>query len=195
MNNEFVVTEEWLTQWFDQDGKYLTQFKRAFPNNSKLSEVFEWCNKYNFEFFGAWLITKVPFNKEVLEIEYTNGHIFYNGDVHIKGDVDTDYGFYIIGNLIVDGNLSLKANGKIYAKEIQAKTITIKELADITGNVKAKIVNFKGGYIGRNVDVDADEIINDGGLIYGDVNTIKIENINGGTVDGKITYKRSDEHK
>jgi len=41
----------------------------------------------------------------------------------------------------------------------------------------------------------SDEIINDGGLIRGDVNTIRIQNINGGWVAGKISYKRSDEHK
>ncbi|MBI0182104.1 hypothetical protein H3V11_11730, partial [Snodgrassella sp. W8158] len=56
-----------------------------------------------------------------------------------------------------------------------------------------KIKNINGGQI--RGDVDADEIINDGGLIRGDVNTFTIENINGGRVKGKITYKRSDEHK
>ncbi|MBI0097212.1 MULTISPECIES: polymer-forming cytoskeletal protein [unclassified Snodgrassella] len=74
-----------------------------------------------------------------------------------------------------------------------ANSISLRDSVDILGNAKAKVINFKGGYIAG--DVDADEIINDGGLIGGDVNTIKIQNINGGRVAGKITYKRSDEHK
>lgn len=77
--------------------------------------------------------------------------------------------------------------------DIVTNSISLCDSVDILGNAKAKVINFKGGYISG--DVDADEIINDGGLIEGDVNTIKIQNLNGGKVDGKITYKRSDEHK
>ena len=76
---------------------------------------------------------------------------------------------------------------------IVANSISLRDFVEILGTVKAKVVNLKGGYISD--DVDADEIINDGGLIDGNVNTIKIQNLNGGRVAGKITYKRSDEHK
>ena len=74
-----------------------------------------------------------------------------------------------------------------------ADNINLSGFADISGITKAKVINFKGGLIYGNVD--ADEIINDGGLIRGDVNTFTIENINGGRVAGKISYKHSDEHK
>ena len=74
-----------------------------------------------------------------------------------------------------------------------ADNINLSGIADISGITKAKVINFKGGLIYGNVD--ADEIINDGGVIKGNVDTFTIENINGGKVDGKITYKRSDEHK
>lgn len=56
--------------------------------------------------------------------------------------------------------------------------IHISKFPSIFGNIKAKIVKFKNGYDGYiSGSIDADEIIN------------------GGKVDGKITYKRSDEHK
>ena len=71
-----------------------------------------------------------------------------------------------------------------------ANSISLRDSVEILGNAKAKVVNLKGGYISG--DVDADEIINDGGLIDGNVNTFTIENINGGRVAGKITYKRSE---
>ena len=77
--------------------------------------------------------------------------------------------------------------------DIVTNSISLCDSVDILGDAKAKVINFKGGFI--NGDVDADEIINDGGWIGGDVNTIKIQNINGGRVAGRITYKRSDEHK
>jgi len=77
--------------------------------------------------------------------------------------------------------------------EVTADNINLSGSAEIIKNVIAKVINFKDGFIWGNVD--ADEIINDGGLIGGDVNTIKIQNLNGGMVAEKITYKRSDEHK
>lgn len=71
-----------------------------------------------------------------------------------------------------------------------ANSISLRDSVEIIKNVIAKVINFKGGFILG--DVDADEIINDDGWIKGNVNTIKIDNINGGEVAGKITYKRSE---
>ncbi|KES10689.1 Integral membrane protein CcmA involved in cell shape determination [Snodgrassella alvi SCGC AB-598-O02] len=71
--------------------------------------------------------------------------------------------------------------------EVTADNINLSGNAEIIKNVIAKVINFKGGFILG--DVDADEIINNDGWIEGDVNTIKIKNINGGEVGGKITYK------
>ena len=85
------------------------------------------------------------------------------------------------------------SNCAFIIRDTVANSISLRDSAEIIKNVIAKVINFKGGFI--TGDVDADEIINDGGLIRGDVNTFTIENINGGRVKGKITYKRSDEHK
>ena len=85
------------------------------------------------------------------------------------------------------------SNCAFITRDTVANSISLRDSAEIIKNVIAKVINFKGGFI--TGDVDADEIINDGGLIRGDVNTFTIENINGGRVKGKITYKRSDEHK
>ncbi|ORF01474.1 hypothetical protein BGI05_08360 [Snodgrassella alvi] len=76
---------------------------------------------------------------------------------------------------------------------VVANSISLHDSAQILGDAKAKVINSKNSRIRGSVD--ADEIINDGGLIDGNVNTFTIENINGGEVAGKITYKRSDEHK
>ena len=71
--------------------------------------------------------------------------------------------------------------------EVTADNINLSGWAEIKRNVIAKVINFKGGFIWG--DVDADEIINDDGWIKGDVNTIKIDNINGGKVEGITTFK------
>ena len=113
---------------------------------------------------------------------------FVNADeIDISGDT------YIPAR--IKANSIIMSDGAFISGDTVANRINLRDAATIFGNTKAKIINFKGGYIGRNVDVDADEIINDGGTIWGNVKTIKIKKINGGTVDGKITYKRSDEHK
>ena len=65
-----------------------------------------------------------------------------------------------------------------------ADNINLSCFAEIFGHTKAKVINFKGGFI--TGDVDADEIINDGGIIKGNVNTIKIKNINGGQIRGDV---------
>ena len=76
---------------------------------------------------------------------------------------------------------------------VKANVIHLLDFPCIKGNIEVDFIKLKYGCIQGNVN--ADEIINDGGLIDGNVNTFTIENINGGMVAGKITYKRSDEHK
>ena len=82
------------------------------------------------------------------------------------------------------------SNCAFISRDTVANSISLRDSAEIIKNVIAKVINFKGGFILG--DVDADEIINDDGWIKGNVNTIKIKNINGGKVYGKITYKRSE---
>lgn len=222
---EFIVTQEWLEEMGACRDR-LQAFKKHFRNRKgiKASEVLKKCEELDYCNFARWLIRNLPFNKTVCEFDRVNDHLFYNGNVHIKGDFNTRKTTYIKGALKVDGKLSLGGMGTInskqinateidlsgnaclYAKieaniismidstlilgELEANTINIYDSADITGNIKTKIFNLNGGYIFGSID--ADEIINDGGLIDGNVNTIKIKNINGGEVDGKITYKRSE---
>lgn len=64
-----------------------------------------------------------------------------------------------------------------------ANSIRLRDYAEIFGNTKAKVINFRGGWI--KGQVDAYEIINDGGLIEGNVNTIKIKNIKG-KIEGNV---------
>lgn len=208
---EFIVTEKWLEEMKAcEDG--LQAFKQHFPNGGEALEVLKRCGELNYMDFGEWLVDHLPPIYPPLELNNLIGNLFYPNDVHIKGDVSTQEFFYIKGSLKVDGKLIVNKYGEAstnkdfinadeidlgeYAylySQIKANSISLRNSAHIFGNTKANVIKVNGGYL--HGDVDADEIINDGGLIRGDVNTFTIENINGGRVKGKITYKRSDEHK
>ena len=141
----------------------------------------------------------------------TQGRIYIKGSLKVDGKLTVNkYGMiYSHKNCINAGEINLsenayicsdiKANSIIMNGRIDlqgcvvANSISLRDSAQILGDAKAKVINSKNSRIRGSVD--ADEIINDGGLIDGNVNTIKIDNINGGEVAGKITYKRSDEHK
>ena len=136
---------------------------------------------------------------------FTQGRIYIKGSLKVGGKLTVNkYGMiYTDKNCINAGEINLSENAYIYPNikansirmrgfttiggEVTADNINLSGHAEIKRNVIAKVINLKGGFIGGNVD--ADEIINDGGIIKRNVNTIKIQNINGGRVDGKITYK------
>ena len=119
------------------------------------------------------------------------GMIYSDKNCINAGEVDISENAYICSNvkansIIINGRIDIQGN-------VSANSISLCNSAQILGNAEAKVINSKNSRIRGSVD--ADEIINDGGLIDGNVNTFTIENINGGEVAGKITYKRSDEHK
>ena len=119
------------------------------------------------------------------------GMIYSDKNCINAGEVDISENVYICSNvkansIIINGRIDIQGN-------VSANSISLRDSAQILGNAEAKVINSKSSRIRGSVD--ANEIINDGGLIDGNVNTIKIKNINGGEVAGKITYKRSDEHK
>ena len=209
---EFIVTEKWLEKIGTCEAE-LQAFEQHFPNGGEALEVLKRCEELGYRDLGEWLVDWLPPIYPPLELNTLIDSLFYPNDVHIKGDVSTQDSLYSKGSLKVDGKLTVNGDGSIYSDkgcinadeidisryahirraQIKANRISLRDYARLSGDVIAKVVNLKGGYISG--DVDADEIINDGGLIGRDVNTIKIQNINGGKVDGKITYKRSDEHK
>ena len=209
---EFIVTEKWLEKIGTCEAE-LQAFEQHFPNGGEALEVLKRCEELGYRDLGEWLVDWLPPIYPPLELNTLIDSLFYPNDVHIKGDVSTQDSLYSKGSLKVDGKLTVNGDGSIYSDkgcinadeidisryahirraQIKANRISLRDYARLSGDVIAKVVNLKGGFI--TGDVDADEIINDGGLIGRDVNTIKIQNINGGKVDGKITYKRSDEHK
>lgn len=188
---EFIVTQKWL----EENGAYeddIQDFRKYFPNGGEALEVLKWCGELDYIYFGEWLVDHLPPTYPPLVLNNLIGNLFYPNDVHIKGVVSTQE-CCIRGSFKVDGKLTINKLQRVFAAFVDANEIDISGYAYIRGAVIAKVINFKGGYI--TGDVDANEIINDGGEIWGNVKTIKIENINGGWVAGKITYKRSDEHK
>ena len=206
---EFIITRKWLAEMRAYEA-WIQAFKNHFPNGGEALEVLKWCGELDYRDFGRWLVDFLPPTYPPLVLNNLIGSLFYPNDVHIKGDVSTQE-CCIRGSFKVDGKLTIDKQQRVFAAfvnaneidisgyahirhtQIKANRISLRGYASLSGDVNTKVINLKGGYIGG--DVDADEIINDGGLISGDVNTFTIENINGGRVDGEITYKRSDEHK
>lgn len=182
-----------------------------FAKGTNASYLIDELAQYKRYYTVIQLLDKLPFNETPLVVDNVNNYLFYDGDVYVKGNVNPQR-IYVKGNLKIDGKLTVKDrqvdelraqqisaseinlfnHAKIYA-QIKAKIVNLKVCSMISGNVEADTVKLNHSLILSNVD--ANEIINDGGYIWGDVNTIKIQNLNGGKVDGKITYKRSDEHK
>ena len=139
---------------------------------------------------------------------HIKGDVSIQGFIHIKGSLKVDgkltvnkYGEVYSGKDCVNADeidlsgyawihSDTKANSIImsYCAGIHgcviADNINLSDIAEILGITKAKVINFKGGFI--TGDVDADEIINDGGIIKGNINTIKIKNINGGQIRGDV---------
>ena len=208
---EFIVTEKWLEKIGTCEAEFQA-FEQHFPNGGEALEVLKRCEELGYRDFGEWLVDHLPPIYPPLELNTLIDSLFYPNDVHIKGDVSIQGFIHIKGILKIDGKLTVKKYGSVYSDKdcvtadeidlsgdayiharIKANRIDMRGEAIISGDTKAKVVNLDGGSIYGNVD--ADELYNDGGLIRGDVNTFTIENINGGKVDGKITYKRSDEHK
>ena len=208
---EFIVTRKWLEKIGTCEAE-LQAFEQHFPNGGEALEVLKRCEELGYRDLGEWLVDWLPPIYPPLELNTLIDSLFYPNDVHIKGDVSIQGFIHIKGSLKIDGKLTVKKYGEVYSGKdcvtadeidlsgdayiharIKANSISMSDYAQILGDAKAKVINLKGGYIAG--DVDADEIINDGGLIDGNVNTFTIENINGGRVKGKISYKRSDEHK
>lgn len=101
------------------------------------------------------------------------------------GEIDISENAFIFSD-IKTNSIIMSGRTDLYGCVV-ANSISLRDSAQILGDAKAKVINSKNSRIRGSVD--ADEIINDGGLIDGNVNTIRIKNINGGEVAGKITYK------
>lgn len=113
------------------------------------------------------------------EFFYIKGSLKVDGKLTVKkyGEVSTNKDF------INADEIDLGEYAYLYS-QIKANSISLRNSAHIFGNTKANVIKVNGGYL--HGDVDADEIINDSGEIQGYVKTIKIENINGGVIKGNI---------
>ena len=290
MENESKISQKWLNEpkisqkWLREMDAFtvlINDYRKYFHNRKgvKASEVLTKFSELHAGYYGDWLIEHLSFNEIRLVRDNVDGHLAYNGDVHVKGDFKTENVIYIKGSLKIDGKLTIKGKGglntgithviahkidisgnakiltdtntkilnmrdhAILSGEINSKIIYMSDTSHINGNTEAKIIQFNdgGNILGKilanvinsnrgcmngkvdaaivnlnnntrvfnnvNADivklnnsniygnVDANEIINDGGYISGDVNTIKIKNINGGSVRGKTIFKSSNNMK
>lgn len=145
----------------------------------------------------------LPFNETTLELDNVEGHLFYNGNVHIKGNVNTGHRIFIAGDLKVDGNLTVRIDGtlensnkgEIHARHVKAHKVNLRNGANIQADIKAYIVNNMHSFISGDVNA---EILNikghtvktrplgfidytsiKGGYVRGNVNANKILNDSG----------------
>ena len=193
---EFIVTAKWL----EKNGAYeddIQDFEQHFPNGGEALEVLKRCEELGYRDFGEWLVDHLPPIYPPLELNTLIDSLFYPNDVHIKGDVSIQGFIHIKGSLKIDGKLTVKKYGEVYSDKdcVNADEIDLSGNAyiharikansvEIRGNTKAKIVNLDSGCINGNVD--ADEIINNDGIIRGNVKTIKIQNIKYGYINGNV---------
>lgn len=226
---ELVITYKLLEEIFARED-WLEIFNKHYPNSKgvKVSELLKKLAELKQREFIYRILSVLPFNKTVLEVDNVDSFLFYDGSVHVKGDVNIqNEDIYILGNLNVDGKITISLDGYMYADQVdaneiylsgivtlhaktRANTINMRDFAFLAGNTNANIINNRDfcelqGNVSANLidlkysriygNVNANEITNYYGLIKGNVNTIKIKNIGSGKVDGKITYKHSDEHK
>ena len=213
MSNKFIVTNEWLEEMEVYDyGDELQAFNVYFPNGGEALEVLKLCEKSGYIVFGRWLVNKLPSNYyPPLILNNFMGNLLYPNDVYVKGDMCVQKFIYIKGSLKAEGKITINKHGEIYSDKeyVSADEIDIDADGCICGNVKAnrinlddnariigkdivtKIFNSKGGQVWDNIE--AEEVINNGGIIYGNVNAVKIENINGGKIKGKTIYKNINE--
>ena len=113
------------------------------------------------------------------EFFYIKGSLKVDGKLTVNkyGEASTNKDF------INADEIDLGEYAYLYS-QIKANSISLRNSAHIFGNTKANVIKVNGGYL--HGDVDADEIINDSGEIQGYVKTIKIENINGGVIKGNV---------
>lgn len=215
METELTITRDIIKKF--RISCIVNTFNIVFPYGAKITDIPKLLPKigsYYYSLFVKWLLNELSFNNKTLIIDgNTCDNLFYNGDVIVKGDIELKRA-YIKGNLNVDGILTIKHKGEVIARDFDnTKQITANEInlctesmilathikankfyacneTIIDGDVNATFIIVKGGCIWGNVD--ANEVINESGIIDGDVNTIKIENIDTGRIKGKITYKNVD---
>ena len=207
MENELIITREIVEKY---DLKFVVDtFNEVFPHGAKISEIPKLIPELEEDYpdFAYWLLEQVPPTDITLEFDTLQDNIFYNGPIHVKGDVNlVNTQIDIIGSLKIDGKLTIIGTGIVYADKgdvnadeidiseyayiharIKANRIDMRGAAIISGDTKAKVVNLDGGRIYGNVD--ADELYNDDGYISQNAKADKVTLINGGNIGGNIAFK------
>lgn len=180
----------------------------SFPKN-KEAEILNIVNKLaKRKYYGLakTIIRKMSFNQTPLILDYLDSQLFYNGNVKVKGNVNSKM-IFISGKLEVDGKIFIKNEGEVNAiyqdifQEISATEINLINFSNIYGKVKTKTMNLENGsmatgYINANTvhinnsdiigDVIANEIFEDNGLITGHAYTNKFKQTRKGKIIGEI---------
>ena len=152
---EFIVTQEWLGTLEDCVNNDIQTFKKHFPNGGKVSEVLKLCEDFDYGSLGVLLVKNLPFNRKPLVRDYVNGHLFYNGNVHIIGDVVSQNRIVVKGNLKINGKLDLRNWALVDANRVKANEIYLDNYASIYVRTKLKanivVINFYSFIRGHSV--------------------------------------------
>ncbi|KES11201.1 Integral membrane protein CcmA involved in cell shape determination [Snodgrassella alvi SCGC AB-598-O11] len=188
MENELIITRDIVEKYYI---KFVVDtFNDIFPHGAKISEITKLIPELEDDYssFAEWLLQQVPPTDITLEFDTLQDNIFYNGPIHVKGDVNlVNTGIDLIGSLKIDGKLTIIGTGVVYLDKgnVNADEIDISEYAQIYSDTKANSISMSD-YAVINGDTVAGNInISGFASIYGNTKT-KVINLNGGRIYGNV---------
>lgn len=212
---DFIFTSNWLEK-MGVCNEWIEIFNDCFPIGiAKDSDIYELWSYVFFEDIDSdefiyWLLNNAPYTGKPLIVcdDVLLDRKFHLGDIIVKGDVEIQSTVLIKGKLTVNGKLNCCSGHHIEANQIIADEINLKNRAIITAKKDIKVnkhiylsndtcifgnVNTNRLLLDNNSyligNVDAIDVINNGGLIKGDITTKTFLNGNNGKINGNITCK------
>ena len=193
MENELIITRD-IVEKYDikfVDIKFVVDtFNDIFPHGAKISEITKLIPELEEDYssFAEWLLQQVPPTDITLEFDTLQDNIFYNGPIHVKGDVNlVNTGIDLIGSLKIDGKLTIIGTGIVYADkgDVNADKIDISGYAQIYSDTKANSISMSD-YAVINGDTVANSIsLRDSVEIRGNTKA-KIVNLDDGCINGNV---------
>lgn len=174
--NDLRITQDVLKK-LGTSKEIITIYNKVFRSRRavKVSEIFEECSRpletlskvdcplWERVMIANWLAKTLPFSLTCLKLNTVNGLLFHNGNVHVRGNINTASFITVQGNLQVDGCLFGSGLGveeasafHVTAKDIylrgffginaktgvRADTISLGNSSYIQGEVKARLITL-----------------------------------------------------
>ena len=188
MENELIITRAIVEKYYI---KFVVDtFNEVFPHGAKISEITKLIPELEDDYssFAEWLLQQVPPTDITLEFDTLQDNIFYNGPIHVKGDVNlVNTGIDLIGSLKIDGKLTIIGTGFVYADKgnVNADEIDLSGNAYLYAQIKANSIIMSDNAVIIRDAVAGNINISGFASIYGNTKT-KVINLNGGRIYGNV---------